>query len=214
MNNPFSNIVPRKNEEVINTDFIKAAADKIKAHFKDKKLVVFEGDYGMGKTLYLWSIYKRLKTGKEFIRLSDNLVNILRLKTPVRNRTMIIDNFDLTEGLGDKQVYDLSEELLKLINGGTVVIIAARRDIIRRIMQANPLLRPLVNKIKIPGLTFEEAKSLVIRRLNEERSAPSKSIKPFTENELEEIWRKSHGNPRTILMLCKYLYDQRMLLEV
>ncbi|HLE06801.1 MAG TPA: hypothetical protein VI790_05575, partial [Candidatus Nanoarchaeia archaeon] len=67
--------------------------------------------------------------------------------------------------------------------------------------------------IKIPLLPFDDAKKLVLMRLNSVRKEPISDLSPFTEKELRMIWKKSSGNPRLLLLLLMPLYDQRMMLS-
>ncbi len=213
MDNPFSIIVPRENELMINESFLKELSNKIKENIKQKKLIILEGDYGSGKSLYLKRLYARLKTKKEKIHFTDAINNILKNKVAVKNKSLFIRNFDLIQGLNEEQLFDLTESIMRLIKEGMIILTACRKDTLKKIYEVNPLLRSKTLKIKIPKLNFEEIKELIINRLNENRKEKNDSLEPFTETELRKIHSKAKGNPRLILLLLKPLYEQRMMLK-
>ncbi len=213
MDNPFSVIIPRDNDYLINEDDLKKIYEKIREKIKERKLIILVGDYGSGKSIYLKRLFKRLKTKKEILYFTDAIVPILENKVPVKNKTIFIDDFDLMQGLGEKQRERLTEAMLKLISSGMIIIIACRKDTLKALFETNPLLRSKSQHYKIPKLTFDEVKKLVIHRLNMARSTETSSIEPFTEKELRMIYHKSGGNPRLVLMLLSPLYEQRMMMR-
>ena len=213
MINPFNLIVPREDELMINESSIKELSDKIKERIKDRRLIVLEGDYGTGKSLYFKRLYQRLKTRKELINFTDVIISVLESKVPVKNKTIFIDNFDLVHGFNDEQINRLIKAMNQLINEGVIILIACRKDTLKKLYSINPLIRSRVNRVKIPKLTFDEAKELVIARLNESRKIKSDSLEPFTIKELRSIWRTSDNNPRMLLLLLAPLYEQRMMLK-
>ena len=57
---------------------------------------------------------------------------------------------------------------------------------------------------------FHEVKELVLSRLNEVRTTKTNDLSPFNERELTDIWKKSRGNPRMILLILANFYDIKM----
>ncbi len=204
--NPFDIIEPLE-DELVNEDFITESVKKIKSKLDKKRFIIFEGDYGSGKSHILKRIYKRLRTKKEFLYFTDAIVNILKNKVPVKNKTIIIDNFDFVEGFDENKILELTNAIINLVNAQMIIITALRKENIKRLFDVNPLIRSKAQKIKIPPLTLEETKEFVLRRLNR------KDFFPFTEFEIKQIWSAAKGNPRLILLLLKHLYDERMFLR-
>jgi len=213
MDNPFNLIVPRDDELMINEKSLKAISDKIKDRITSRKLVILEGDYGSGKSLYLKRLHGRLKTKKETINFTDVIITVLEGKVPVKNKSVFIENLDLLHGFKKDQVYRFSKALIKLLDKGMIVLAACRKDTLSMLYEANPLIRSKTNRIKIPHLSFDQAKKLVVNRLNESRSNYEDDIEPFSNHELRTIWHKTNGNPRLLLLLLGPLYDQRMMMS-
>jgi len=206
--------VPRDDEIMVNEGFLTEVAERIKSRVKNNRLIILEGDYGSGKSLYFNRLYKRLKTKKDLIEFSDGIITVLESKVPVKNKTLFINNFDLLHGLTEPQVIKLSALIVKLLDEEMIILIACRKDTVNLLLKANPLLHSKVNRVKLPGLSFDEARELVINRLNESRKKKSNDLTPFNKNELELFWHKSNGNPRMLLMLLSPLYEQRMMIRI
>jgi tRNA A37 threonylcarbamoyladenosine biosynthesis protein TsaE len=213
VNNPFENIVPRDNELMVNEQSINVIADKIKERIKNNRLIILEGSYGIGKSLYLDRLFKRLKTKKDLIEFSDTIISVLESKVPVKNKTFFINNFDLIQGLNEKQLIRLTEVITKHLNEGVIFVVACRKDTVNLLLKINPLFHSKVNRLRLPSLSFNETKELIINRLNEARKKKSDSLSPFTNDELKLFWDKSKGNPRMLLLLLNPLYEQRMMLK-
>jgi len=211
--NPFNNIVPQADELLVNEDLIKEMSERIREHIALKRLIVVEGEYGSGKTHFLTRLYSRLKTKKELLDFTDVITKVLEAKVPVKNKSIFIKNFDLSVGLNDEQLTALGDVLLKSINAGVIIVISARKATVRRLFKINPLLMSKHQRIKVQPLPFDDAKKLVLMRLNSVRKEPISDLSPFTEKELRMIWKKSSGNPRLLLLLLMPLYDQRMMLS-
>ncbi len=206
--------MPRDDEIMVNEGFLTEVAERIKSRVKNNRLIILEGDYGSGKSLYFNRLYKRLKTKKDLIEFSDGIITVLESKVPVKNKTLFINNFDLLHGLTEPQVIKLSALIVKLLDEEMIILIACRKDTVNLLLKANPLLHSKVNRVKLPGLSFDEARELVINRLNESRKKKSNDLTPFNKNELELFWHKSNGNPRMLLMLLSPLYEQRMMIRI
>jgi len=206
--------VPRDDEIMVNEGFLTEVAERIKSRVKNNRLIILEGDYGSGKSLYFNRLYKRLKTKKDLIEFSDGIITVLESKVPVKNKTLFINNFDLLHGLTEPQVIKLSALIVKLLDEEMIILIACRKDTVNLLLKANPLLHSKVNRVKLPGLSFDDARELVINRLNESRKKKSNDLTPFNKNELELFWNKSNGNPRMLLMLLSPLYEQRMMIRI
>lgn len=213
MINPFESIVPRNDEVMVNEAFLKDLAVKIKESIKTKRLVILEGDYGSGKSLYMNRLFKRLTTKKEMIEFSDMTPSVLEEKVPVKNKSLFINNFDLVHGLSPDLLNRFTKAMIKLLDEEVIILIACRRDTVNFLFNFNPLLHGRAQKFKIPPLSFEEVRELVLNRLNEARESKSDDLTPFTEKELRLIYRKSSGNPRLMLLLLSPLYAQRMMLK-
>jgi len=213
MDNPFNLLVPRDDELMINESFLKELSAKIKERVKNRRFVVLEGDYGSGKSLYLKRLYKRLKTKKQMLDFTEVIITVLEGKVPEKNKSLFILNFDLMNGFNDDQVYRLSEALLKLTSEGMILLVGCRRETLKRLYEVNPLIRSKTNRLRVPSLSFDEVKELVLNRLNEVRPKSKDSLEPFSVKELKTVWRKANGNPRLIMLLLAPLYEQRMLLK-
>jgi type II secretory pathway predicted ATPase ExeA len=213
MDNPFNVVVPRKGELMINEEFLKQVSSKIKERIAARKFIVLEGDYGAGKSLYLKRLYDRLKTRKELIEFTDVIINVLEGKVPVKNKTLFIKNFDLLLGLNKEQIFRLTNAIIHLLGKGVIILIACRKDTLKKLYDVNALMRSKTQKIRIPQLSYDESRELVTNRLNEARKEKNKEISPFKDKELRRIWRKSRGNPRLLLLLLKPLYERRMIIS-
>jgi len=213
MDNPFNLVVPRDEEELINEDFLKKLSADIKKRVSDRRFIVLEGYYGTGKSLYLKRLYKRLKTKKQELDFTEVIVTVLEGKVPVKNKSLFIKNFDLMQGLNDDQVFRLAQAILKLTKEGMIILAACRKETLKKLYEANPLIRSKTNRIALPSLSFEQVRDLIIKRLNEFRPKPNESLEPFTISELRVIWRKAKGNPRLIMLLLAPLFEQRMMLK-
>ncbi len=209
--NPFVHIVPREDEDLVNESFIKEVAESIKRTIKDKRLIILVGEPGLGKSHYLKRIYDRLRTKKDFLFFNETLAKKLQNYVKVKNKSIFIDNLDLSKGLNDERFFELTEEFKNILDAGMIIITAATKETVKRLLKINPLLRPKTKRIKIPRLTYEEAMDLIIKRLNEARKTKSDDVSPFTKKELKKIISKCNGNPRMILMLLGPLYEMRML---
>lgn len=213
MNNPFNLIVPRGDEVMVNEESVKEISAKIKKRIKNRRLIILVGEYGSGKTLYLKRLFERLKTKKQLISFNDAIINVLESKVVVKNKTLFIEHFDLLNGLDKDQIYRLTKAMARLVDEGMILVIACRKDTFKKLLNINPLLRSDTNQIKIPKLTFKDAKHLVIKRLNEAREEKRDDLSPFSESELKTIWRRADKNPRLLLLLLRPLYEQRMMLK-
>jgi len=81
----------------------------------------------------------------------------------------------------------------------TKVILSVSLDEIKGITEFLPSDPEILEMEVVPLLPFslEEAKTMIASYLG----TPN-SIRPFTEEAITEIWRRSEGNPRMILMHC------------
>jgi hypothetical protein len=213
MKNPFELVVPRTDELMVDEKELKEASEKIKEKIDNKKLIVIEGDYGSGKSLYLKRLYERLKTKKQLFSFNEAIVVALETKVPVKKKTLFIKSFDLMQGLSDDRLFRLTNAMLELLKKDMMILITCRSDTLKKLYKINPLLRSRTNRIRIPKMTYEDARKLVINRLNEARKEKQDSLSPFSDKELKKVWRKSKGNPRLLLLLLRPLYEQRMMIR-
>lgn len=211
--NPFEQITPRAEELMINEGFLKELSKKIKEQIKNKRIIIIQGDYGTGKSLYLNRLYDRLNTKKDLIPFNEMITNVLVNKVPVKNKSLFIDDFDLIKGLSDDGVFDLAESMINLIKQEMIIVIACRKESIKRLFYINPLIQSKSQKIRVPRLNYTQATELILKRLNETRRKPTDDLDPFTKQEIKIVLQKADGNPRLLMLLLKPLYEQRMNLK-
>jgi hypothetical protein len=211
--NPFLFIVPRKKEEVINQEFAKDLKRTAKECLRRKELIILEGAYGSGRTLYSRLVEKDLKRRKvrvHFLRFSQLIHDEIRTLPTGKRIFVIIDDFDLSDAMKDSSLREILRSIIERTKLGTSFMIACTPDTRERLLSLEPELSIYARVLKIPPLSFERTKDLVISRLNEVRRRPSKSLEPFTEKEIEDVWRRADGNARLILLICSSLYDIKM----
>ncbi len=209
--NPFNSVEPTSSDEIINKEEIKSISNKIKENINKKRLIIIEGDYGSGKSLYLKTIHDKLKSkNKSWNEFNKELPNKLKSLIITKNHALFIDNFDLISGLTNEELFNLTNTIMNLLEKA-IIIISSRPENTKRLLRINPLLQSRTLRIKIKPLTLKETIKLVINRLNTDRKIKSNNLEPFTKEEITSIWRKANGNPRLILLILKELYDKRLM---
>ncbi len=209
--NPFNNVEPTSTDEIVNKEEIKNISNKIKENINKKRLIIIEGDYGSGKSLYLKTIHDKLKSkNKSWNEFNKELPNKLKSLIITKNHALFIDNFDLISGLTNDELFNLTNTIMSLLEKA-IIIISSRPENTKRLLRINPLLQSRTLRIKIKPLTLKETIKLVINRLNKDRKTRTNSLEPFTREEITSIWRKANGNPRLILLILKELYDKRLM---
>lgn len=199
--NPFVPIEPVRLEK--SDKRIKRIAKKINAIYKKSKhgLVILIGERGYGGTHMIHEFLGNKK--HSYVIMNDNLA----VEMP-KSRIVVIDDFE--------NLLAMNKSIKKAVVEN-IVNASKKQFIITKIDEKkfNLLLKELpklknAKKIVIPPMSFEEAKEMIIQRLNLTREKPSRSLKPFTEKELKHIWKKANGNPRIILMICSIIYNERV----
>jgi predicted ATPase len=100
--------------------------------------------------------------------------------------------------------------MVRLTEAGASFVISVNPKTILRLFDINKEFKNLSDIHTIKPLIFPEIKELVSSRLNETRTKKSDSLAPFNEEDIREIWKKSRGNPRMVLLILANLYDIKM----
>lgn len=212
VNNPFLSIVPRKGEKLIGVSD-NTLKNMIADVAKGRKILLVSGDYGSGKSIVTDKIEKNLPENikQEKWMFSVDLANHIRSlpmeKAIERSIVVFIDKFELSEVVDDKTLMKILELLVEMTKAGASFVISLTPKTIVRLFDINPALKGMSEIHSIKPLIFPEIKELVVSRLNEVRVKKSNDLAPFTEKELMEVWKKSKGNPRMILLILANFYD-------
>jgi type II secretory pathway predicted ATPase ExeA len=213
--NPFLSIVPRKGEKMfgISEKNIMLMADGVS---KGKKLLLISGDYGSGKSLIADKIEKNLTSDIKLEKwmFTVDLANQLRslpMEETVRRKVVVfIDKFELSDVIDDKALAKVLELIVEITQMGVSFIIDVNPKTVMRLYDLNAAFKNLSELYTVKPMIFQEVKELVLSRLNEVRTTHSHDLSPFTEKDLMDIWKKSHGNPRMIILILANLYDIKM----
>ncbi len=215
MHNPFTYITPRENEEIIDRiNVYNRLEKKILDTLIQGTIIFLEGDYGSGKSLLVQKLKKNLGNKIKIITLdfTGMILNDLR-KLPLEKKReilVVIDRFDLSEGLSKENFEKLLDLILELKNRGLSFLLLLNNKTTKAIKKAKSRLKKEYSIIRIPALDYKFSKELIISRLNEIRKSKNESLEPFTEKEIKEVWRNSKGNPRMLLLLCENLFERKM----
>ncbi|MCD6576070.1 MAG: hypothetical protein J7K73_02845 [Nanoarchaeota archaeon] len=212
--NPFLDIMHKGDEKVI---MDKKALQKIKSLSKElakNHIILFiAGDYGSGKSLVEKEIEKNIPRSfkKRKLIFSSDLIHELG-KIPAeeilkKKLIVFIDKFELSDAISDEKLKKILDLILNTSKSGVAYVISCTPNTIARLFSISDELRKYSKVYNVPALTFEQAKKLIIIRLNKVRKKKTNSISPFTESQLKNIWKASNGNPRMILLLCASLYE-------
>jgi len=216
MDNPFLFIVPRKDEKIINMKkFRENLREELDKCIKGGVVISLVGDYGSGKTLLLREVKRYAKRRKnceviEFNVAHDILDKVFSLREEKKDVIIFIDQFDLLAGVDEEHFKNILEALRGKTIEGMTFVIALTPSTLKYISKLDKGFYNMLRKFEIPPLSYEDAKKLIITRLNEVREKESDSLAPFTEEEVRELYEKSKGNPRLLLLLCSSLYDRKM----
>ena len=213
-NNPFFDIVHDGDESIlISKEEIKRIKDLTKRLIKDKKILIVVGSPGSGKTLVELEIVKNLPKNykkKEFI-FGIDVLNELRYLTSEnvlkKNIIVFIDRMELAEAFDEKKLKKVIDLIKENSKAGVSHVLSCDSETLARMYCISDELSKMSIVYNVPGLTLEQAKKLVVSRLNMDREKKSDSLKPFTEAQIRNIWQTSKGNPRMILLLCANLYS-------
>ncbi len=168
-------------------------------------IVIVVGEYGSGRSTIIKEILTRCKAKPFFI--AGNYLDQVRLipnEAVEGNMVAVIENAELLEGRLLKKIIEFVEKLS--IAGVNFIIEMTPEKLVDWLtdhIKKNSVI------IKVPKLTLEEAKKLLITRLNKVRE-PSPSLEPFSEEEVKMLWEKSKGNPKLFLMLAGAIYEAKV----
>jgi len=172
------------------------------------------GDYGSGKTLLLREVKRYAKQRNceviEFNVAHDILDKVFSLREEKKDVIVFIDQFDLLAGADEEHFKNILEALKGKTIEGMTFVITLTPSTLKYISKLDKGFYNMLRKFEIPPLSYEDARRLIIARLNEVREKKSDSLAPFTEEEVRELYEKSKGNPRLLLLLCSSLYDRKM----
>lgn len=219
MENPFAEISPGGiivgSQKKIIADFKKNLTQLLKG----KIIVALVGSHGSGRSYFLKKINEFLETKKKSILtlyhsftpdILKKLSSMPAEKSFKKEVVLLLDNVDFLTELHPDLISKTLEIMLNLSNHGFTIIAAMTKETLQRLEQLDEGFKKSVDILTIPSLNFNEAKELVLNRLNEIRTKKSNDLKPFTEKEIRDIWKKSNGNPKMILLFCAYLFKERI----
>ncbi|MCD6547237.1 MAG: ATP-binding protein [Nanoarchaeota archaeon] len=214
--NPFYSIAHKGDEKIIMpASEIKKIKDLAKKVCKNNILFVV-GEPGSGKSLVEKELEKAIPKnyGVRKLLFTVDLLNELRAlpsEVVLRKKKFIvfIDKFELSDVVDDKKLKKILDVISETSKAGVGFVISCLPQTLARVFEISDELKKSSIVYNVPRLTYEQAKMLVISRLNSVRKKKSNSIEPFTEHELKSIWRTSNGNPRMILLLCANIYENK-----
>jgi len=214
MTNPFSDIEHRGHTDIVlNKKALSQIKEITKELVKKHSILIISGEHGSGKSLVEKEIECDMPKGYkikkfEFTKDLESELRGIPLATLKQKKLIVeIDHFELSEVIDDhklKRILDMVEVSAK---SGVGYIISCTPETVRRIQEVAPNYKKIAKVYKTPAYTYEQARKIVVSRLNTIRPKKSDSIEPFTEYQLKSIWQKSNGNPKMILLLCGTLYD-------
>jgi hypothetical protein len=217
--NPFLFITPRKGKDKLvgRFDFLKKVKKTVINSLKKQSIVTLNGDFGIGKSLFVKKTVKELNKRKSIkiyrFDFNFNLLNELR-NLPSEKRikkeiVVVIDRFELILSLSSFLQDKILQIMTDLCKAEITIIVTTSSDLLEKIKDMKPKIKNYFKVLEVPSMNFEETQKLIISRLNEVRPKKSNSIEPFTKYEIKEIYKKSKGNPRMILMLCAALFEEK-----
>lgn len=214
--NPFLIIVPDEYGKLIDREEVIIDLEKKTMNALDGgTLILFSAGYGMGKSIIKEKLKKKLKRKVKVIEfnftnfIADDIRNLPFEKK--KDILVIIERFDLIEGMSKNNKNKILNLIIERNNKGLTFLLLCTPDVVKKLFDLNDNFEKRSEIVTVSEMTFEEARQMVVSRLNTMRKAKSGSIEPFTEFEMTEIWKKSKGNPRMILLLCASLYDRKMV---
>jgi len=208
MENPFLYIVPREDEELINMSvFFQNLEKSIKESLHGGIVISIVGGHGSGKTLILEKMKEKFKKTKiiQFDVGEELIDRVYNLREVNKEVIVILDNIDLLSGRED-YLSSLLETLVSKSISGITFVLTCTPNTCKKIERLNKAFANMTIKLEIPSLSFEDAKKMVISRLNEVREKKD-TLDPISEENFRHIYDKSYGNPRMILLLLSTLYD-------
>jgi len=212
--NPFLEISHRGDEKVImNTQSTKKIKNLSKELTKNNIILFIVGEPGSGKTLSEKEIEKSLpkRLEKKKIIFSSDLINELKYlsskKTLKKKTIMFIDKFELSDIIKDEKLKKIINLIINTSKIGIGYVITCTPSTLVRLFSLSDKIKSYSKVYSVPALSLEQAKKLIISRLNIIRKKKINSVDPFTTSQIKNIWKTSKGNPRMILLLCASLYE-------
>ncbi len=213
--NPFLTIVPEEKDSLIDREqVLKDLEQKTIESLKGGTLIILSAGYGMGKSIVKDHFKEKIKKKVRIIELNftnqiaDDIRNLP--SEDKRDILVVIERFDLIDVMDAENKRKVTDLIIERNNKGLTFLILCIPEVVNRLFNMNGEFEKRSQIITLSAMTFEEAREMVISRLNTARKK-SDSLEPLTEHELKEIWKKSRGNPRMILLLCATLYDKKMV---
>jgi type II secretory pathway predicted ATPase ExeA len=214
--NPFLSIVPRRNEKIIDmVSIVKELRELVTEALKGDVLIVLKGGYGSGKTLISEHLAKFLKKKNVEVRrltCTQEIMDDIRAIPDEHKKDIfvVVDGLEVCMGMGEVMTNKLLDLLMERSSKGLTFLLECTPDVLERFCSLNRRFEKFSMVVNIMPIGYDEARELVVSRLNEIRERKSESVEPFTEDELKKYWETSHGNPRMILMLCQSMYDRKV----
>ncbi len=214
--NPFLSIVPRRNEKIIDmVSIVKELRELVTETLKGDVLIVLKGGYGSGKTLISEHLAKFLKKKNVEVRrltCTQEIIDDIRAIPDERKKDIfvVVDGLDVCMGMDEVMTNKLLDLLMERSSKGLTFLLECTPDVLERFYSLNRRFEKFSRVVNIMPIGYDEARELVVSRLNEIRKRKSESVEPFTEDELKKYWKTSRGNPRMILMLCQSMYDRKV----
>jgi archaellum biogenesis ATPase FlaH len=213
--NPFLSIVPRRNEDIIDmVSIVNELKELAIKALNGDVLIVLKGTYGSGKTIIAEQISRILKKKKIDVRrmpCTQEILNDVRSIPEERKKDIfvIIDGLDICMGMDETTINKFLNILMERSQKGLTFLMECTPEVLDLFNNTNPRFSSSSKIVDVTPMGYDEARELIVSRLNEIRAKKSDSIDPFTEEELKKYWKTSKGNPRMLLMLCQSIYDDR-----
>jgi len=210
--NPFLHIVASGEEEVIGKDF-KEFLDKLKKEIPKllgkERIIFILGEPGSGKSLIIKKVCQNLKKSK--LKLLNFNPKILQDFRDLKDKeVVVVENFHLIEAMKKKDAEEVVRKIIERTEKGNTFILEASRDTLEFLRSINKDLKKYEEVFEVPRLREEDIYEFILSKLKSAHGKKIKSIEPFDKHDIAQIWRKSRGNPRMILLLAQTLYDIKM----
>jgi len=130
---------------------------------------------------------------------------------------MLVDEFEHIENLQARTKQDVLNSFRHLIDMNPTnfsLIIACAPEVWEKMVSEYHAFSERIGKeVNLKPLTAETVKILIVAYLNRERTTPARTIEPFTDESIEQIFRFGNGNTRRIITLCSQAMDLFASLE-
>jgi type II secretory pathway predicted ATPase ExeA len=220
MRNPFYNIVPRYKESMVGGKATMSRLENELKTVKEKgKILILVGEHGSGRSLIVQNFKDVLRRKRMKIYEKDfslRLLEEIRAHGTAKKRKSIfciIDKFDYYCGLDLPILKKIIKLMIEVNDLGVNFLLVMTPDTLDELSKLNGSFKARTRITNIPPLNFEQAKKMILNRLNEVRRKKNNSLEPFTEEEMRHIWKKARGNPRMILLICASLFDAKSLMK-